>query len=162
MKSVVQSSIQNLDKLIEEISEKIRELLGERVVSIVLFGSLVRKPSFKPFKSKHSRSDLDFLIVLREVNPEVNERLSKLRLKYLLDGIRVDTVVLSVGDAMLNFSNPSPLFASLILGNVVLYDTGFFDENFREMVEMVKRSRIKFAEEGRIWDLARIASEITQ
>ena len=66
-------------------------------------------------------------------------------MEYLLRGIKIDTVVLSVEDSLINFSNFS-LFASLVLGNQILYDTGFFAENFRKMIEYVRKSSIKFVE----------------
>ena len=144
-------------ELIKEISSKIIELLGEQVVSIVFFGSLARRVASKS-KTHGMNPDLDFLIILKEFKPEYSEKLSELRLEYLLRGIKIDTVVLSVEDSLINFSNPSPLFASLVLGNQILYDTGFFAENFRKMIEYVRKSSIKFVEGGKIWDLAKIAS----
>ncbi len=84
----------------------------------------------------------------------MESKVSKVRIDYLLEGVKIDLVTLSKKDAEENFRRPSPLFASMVLGFEVLYDTGFFQENFKEMVNIIRNSGITYAEEGKIWDLA--------
>lgn len=138
----------------KDLVKRIKDVMGSDLVSLVLFGSSGRKRS-------SSRSDTDLLVITKDVNDDLEREMSKIRINYLLEGVKIDIVTLSMKDAEENFKRPSPLFASLVLGFEVLYDTGFFQENFKEMVDTIRNSRITYAEEGKIWDLAKIASEIS-
>lgn len=125
------------------------------LTSIILFGSRARGKASR-------RADFDFLLIFEKVDSEMEIKLHKLRIEYLTKGIKIDFVAMSKEDAMANFEMSSPLFASLLLGFKVLYDDGFFRDNFRKMVEDIRNTKMLYAEGSRLWNLAKIASEILQ
>jgi len=139
----------------EKLAKKIKNILRDNLISIVLFGSTGRN-------RRTMMSDVDLLVVSKHVTKNVEKEINKLKIEYLFKGIKIDVILISVEDALANFTKPSPLFASLVLGFEILYDTGFFKEHFKKMVEIIKNSKIVYGEGGKIWDLARIVSETLQ
>ena len=69
--------------------EKVRQLVGDRLVTVVLFGSRARGEA-------EPDSDMDILVVVSDVNPEIQKAIHYLAAEVWLDcGIFLSTLVWS-------------------------------------------------------------------
>lgn len=141
-------------EVLDEVVERCKTILGENLVSVVLFGSVARG-------LQDSRSDIDLLIV---VNKEVNDDfLRDIRIDILLKySLKLDIIFMSKQDVIDNFEHFSPLFLSFVLGVLILVDDNFFEREYFKFLNQLKEENIRYVEGGRVWDLQKISSEILQ
>lgn len=141
-------------EVIDEVVEKCRTILGETLVSVVLFGSISRG-------LQNARSDIDLLIVTaKDVNKDF---LKDIHIDFLLKyTVKLDMIVMSKQDVIDNFEHFSPLFLTFALGITILVDNGFFKKEYFEFLTRLKEENIKYVEGGIVWDLKKVSSEILQ
>jgi predicted nucleotidyltransferase len=141
-------------EVLDEVVERCKTILGENLVSAVLFGSVARG-------LQDSRSDIDLLIV---VNKEVNDDfLRDIRIDIFLKySLKLDIIFMSKQDVIDNFEHFSPLFLSFVLGVLILVDDNFFEREYFKFLNQLKEENIRYVEGGRVWDLKKISSEILQ
>jgi predicted nucleotidyltransferase len=141
-------------EVLDEVVERCKTILGENLVSVVLFGSVARG-------LQDSRSDIDLLIV---VNKEVNDDfLRDIRIDIFLKySLKLDIIFMSKQDVIDNFEHFSPLFLSFVLGVLILVDDNFFEREYFKFLNQLKEENIRYVEGGRVWDLKKISSEILQ
>jgi predicted nucleotidyltransferase len=139
---------------LEDVVERCKTVLGENLVSIVLFGSVARG-------LEDSRSDIDLLIV---VNKDVDsDFLRDIRIEIVLKySVKLDMILMSKQDVIDNFEHFSPLFLSFVLGVSVLVDDDFFEREYFKFLNKLKEENIKYVEGGKVWDLRKISSGILQ
>jgi len=137
-----------------DVIEKCRTILGETLVSVVLFGSI-------PRGLQDARSDIDLLIVTeKDVNKDF---LKDIRIDFLLEyTVQLDMIVMSKQDVIDNFEHFSPLFLTFALGITILVDNGFFEKEYFEFLKRLKEENMKYVEGGIVWDLKRVSLEILQ
>jgi predicted nucleotidyltransferase len=138
----------------EYFTRKCMEKFGENLVSVVLFGSKSRGTAT-------ARSDIDFIIILEREGEE--EIIRNLRIDFLMKfSKKIDTICLTRNDALQNFKNISPPFATLALGIKIFYDKNdFFKEQFKKFIRIIEKTKIKYYEGDRLWDIPLICSEIS-
>lgn len=138
--------------VVDEVVERCKTILGERLVSVVMFGSVARG-------IQNARSDIDLLIVVeKEVKKDF---LRDIRINFLLKyTVELDMIVMSKQDIIDNFDHFSPLFLSFALGVTILVDDGFFEREYYEFLKRLKEENIKYVEGGKVWDLKKVSSEI--
>jgi len=141
-------------EVIDEVIERCRTILGETLVSVVLFGSI-------PRRLQDARSDIDLLIVTeRNVSKDF---LKDVRIDFLLKyTVTLDMIVMSKQDVIDNFEHFSPLFLTFALGITILVDDGFFEREYFEFLKRLKEENVKYVEGGKVWDLKRVSSEVLQ
>ncbi|GFO95944.1 hypothetical protein ig2599ANME_0126 [groundwater metagenome] len=142
------------NEIIEYFIDACKKELGENLVSIVSFGSF-------PKGTATSSSDMDFLIV---VNEKISDHLMKTIRKDVIFKFnkKIDTVSMTERDVIDNFKSFSPLFCSFILGIKILHDRdGFFKEQFKNFINELRKTNIKYCEKNKIWDLREISSRIS-
>ncbi len=134
------------------LSKELLKIFGDNLVSIVIFGSYARK-------NYSENSDLDVMVV---VEKERNESVLELRKNYLLKFKKVlDLHIFTKRDTINNFSKFSPLFSTLLLGKITLFDKEMFFENiFRGFIKKMVNQDIKYCEGGKIWQLNRVAESL--
>lgn len=141
-------------EILKDFVDRCKKRIGKDLVSIVLFGSMARG-------SSDARSDIDLIIVTEGKNKEDNFK--DIRINFLLEyETALDILVLTKKEAIENFKAFSPLFSTLVLGVDILYDQGFFEEQLKEFRKKLEKTKIKYCEGGKIWDLQKIGSEILQ
>jgi len=144
----------NKQKAIDKFIKKLEERFGERLVSVVLFGSVARG-------STRKESDIDLLLVIRNLPSDMWER-DKLVEDITMDilhtfhedicPILVDPKSLEKGMRIQN-----PLFYGMMLGYKVLYDrNNFFKRSLDILKWEIKKSDPMYVEGGKIWKLAQI------
>lgn len=138
--------------VVDEVVDQCKTILGERLVSVVMFGSVARG-------IQNARSDIDLLIVVeKEVKKDF---LRDIRIDFLLKyTVELDMIVMSKQDIIDNFDHFSPLFLSFALGVTILVDDGFFEREYYEFLKRLKEENIKYVEGGKVWDLKKVSSEI--
>jgi len=141
-------------EVIDEVVERCKTILGETLVSVVLFGSI-------PRGLQDARSDIDLLIVTeKDVGKDF---LKDIRIDFLLKYIvQLDMIVMSRQDVIDNFEHFSPLFLTFALGITILVDDGFFEREYFEFLRKLKEENIKYVEGGKVWELKKTSSEILQ
>lgn len=125
---------------IDELRKRILSHYGERLVSIVIFGSLARGTATP-------QSDLDILLII--------EKLHKRKMKRIEEFI--DNIEDRIGDmpfyispiikTPVEASHGSPLFLDMIYDSLILYDKGGFFKNLLERL----RNRLNELGSKRVW-----------
>lgn len=137
-------------EVLDEFVERCRTILGETLVSVVLFGSI-------PRGLQDARSDIDLLIVVeRNVKDDF---IKGIWIDFLLKySIKLDMIVMNKQDVSDNFNCFSPLFLSFALGITILVDDGFFEREYFGFLKRLKEENIKYVEGGKVWDLKKTSS----
>ncbi|MDI6793314.1 MAG: nucleotidyltransferase domain-containing protein [bacterium] len=131
---------------IESIIGILKEKFGTRLISIVLFGSLVNGRS-------HRFSDIDLLVVAEGLPDNWRDRD-----KIVLDidfncGRHVELVLVSPEDLLFSVENIAPLMLEIYDNNQVLYDRGqFFSSLMKEFVVNLRLRQAKKIREG-VWEV---------
>ncbi|MDI6811093.1 MAG: nucleotidyltransferase domain-containing protein [archaeon] len=121
-----------MEKSLDEFMEKLRDKLGDNLVSVVLFGSSARE-------EWDERSDLDLLIIVEEYE-EMESILIDTCVGIVLDyGVSIAPIIWDVEDLNANITYKSPLFLTLLLGYKIIYDRGNF---FRDKIREIKKGDI--------------------
>ena len=146
--------IKRSTEVLDTVVERCKTILGETLVSVILFGSVARG-------LQDSRSDIDVLVV---VNKDINsEFLRDIRIEMLFKySVKLDLILMNKKDVIDNFEHFSPLFLSFALGISVLVDDGFFEREYVKFLNQLKEEHIKYVEGGKVWDLQEISSRILQ
>jgi len=121
-----------IEEALNEFIEKLRERLGNPLVSVVLFGSSARE-------DWDERSDLDLLIIVEEYE-EMESTLIDTCVGIVMDyGVSIAPIIWDVEDLNANITYKSPLFLTLLLGYKIVYDRSNF---FRNKIREIKKKDI--------------------
>jgi len=134
------------------ISNELLEIFGDRLTSVVLFGSYARKNNTED-------SDMDIIAIVDEYN---NEDISSLRRSFLMAFERkLDLHVFTKEQIVENFRTLSPMFVTLLLGKRVLFDRNcFFSEQYLKFIKKMSNQKIKYCEGGKIWEMQKVAQNL--
>lgn len=127
------------------VVSKLREGLGDDLVSVVLFGSRARGEA-------HQESDWDILVVVRDLPEKTLER--AIYLKRLLPAEHRGEVSLLAKTPEEFTSSLPDLYLDIAVDGVVLYDTdGLMTERLRALRALIRRKGLYREREGRdlIW-----------
>ena len=143
-----------IEKEKKYLLNKILEIFGNDLTSVILFGSRVRK-------NYNDDSDVDIIIVVRK-EIEDNKKIKKLRKEFLLKFYKkLDLHVFSEKEIISNLKIISPVFATLLLGKRILFDKNmFFQRAFFSFIREVAVKNIKYCEGGKIWEISKIAKNL--
>ncbi len=133
-------------KFVESLIERIKEVYGDDLLSIVIFGSYARG-------GNKTTSDIDILIVLeraaksrrerlKEFVEKVEKPLSDLFEKLLEEDIYLDVtpVILTKDEA--RFFNP--LYLSILQSKIIIYDkNNFIQDTLKKVEKLLKEWRTK-------------------
>lgn len=108
-------------KAVAELKDKLVEELGDRIESIVLYGSVAKKKA-------REDSDIDVLIVVRDEGDKgLYDRISRIRTRIDLDHNTLTTLVYMGSGELERYAKlGSPFIRSVAQEGVVLYDRGVF------------------------------------
>ncbi len=107
-------------KAVAQLKDKLVKELGDKIESIVLYGSVAKNTA-------HEDSDIDILIVTRDEDKRLYDRISKIRTKIDLDNNTVTTLVnVSIEEVERYAKLGSPFIKSVAQEGVILYDKGIF------------------------------------
>jgi predicted nucleotidyltransferase len=142
------------NEILKDFVDECKKKFGKELVSIVLFGSMGRGIA-------DTRSDIDLIIVV-DGNGK-NQILKDIRIEFLLKyEVKLDILLLTKKDVIDNFKAFSPLFSTFALGVDILYDRGFFEKQLKKFGKKLEKTRIRYCEGGKIWDLQKIGSKSSQ
>lgn len=106
---------EKLNKLLPEVEKRIRELFGEKVSKIILFGSYARG-------DYNSESDVDIIVL---VNDENLYKYRKSRVKIILEYLEKHNILLSVRivetDKFFMYKDTLPFYQNIINQGISLY-----------------------------------------
>jgi predicted nucleotidyltransferase len=110
------------EKIVAHLTERLVEDIGDKIESIVLYGSVARNEA-------HGDSDIDILVVTRDDDRKLYDRISKIRTRIDLDNNTL-TVLVQMGKNELeqHMKLGSPFMESVVREGVILYDSGFFEK----------------------------------
>jgi predicted nucleotidyltransferase len=110
------------EKIVAHLTERLVEDLGDKIESIVLYGSVARNEA-------HEDSDIDILIVTRDDDRKLYDRISKIRTRIDLDNNTLTVLVqMSRNELEQHMKLGSPFMESVVKEGVILYDSGFFEK----------------------------------
>lgn len=140
------------NRVLEDVLNRARQLLGDTLASVVLFGSRARG-------SSHPDSDLDLLIVAQslpdeEGRDELALDIAEIGFDY---GLSLQIILATLEETMLSAKTGAPLMFEIYDAHRIIYDKdGFFSqviEKFAEQLHRWKARKIK----DRVWEVPGLA-----
>lgn len=108
------------EKIIAQLRKRLVEELQDKIESIVLYGSVARDEA-------HEDSDIDILVVTRDDDRKLYDRISKIRTRIDLDNNTLTALVhMSRNELERYIKLGSPFVENVLKEGVILYDSGFF------------------------------------
>ncbi|RZN40525.1 MAG: HEPN domain-containing protein [Methanophagales archaeon ANME-1-THS] len=117
------------EKMIEEIKKGLLKKYGEKLVSVLIFGSYSRGEEY---------NDVDLLIVLKEKKSKAEKIKDAVELKTSLK-LPLDLVILSREECLENFRSHHPFYFEIALDGEILFDEGFLKEILEDTRAYIKR-----------------------
>ena len=107
-------------KAAEQLKNRLVKELGDKIEFIVLYGSVAKKTA-------HKESDIDILIVTREEDKNLYDKISKIRTQIDLKSNTLTTIVHLTSQELERYTKlGSPFIKSVAKEGVILYDRGNF------------------------------------
>jgi len=107
-------------KAVTQLKDKLVKEFGERIESIVLYGSVAKKRARKD-------SDIDVLVVTRDGDKRLYDKISKIRTKIDLANNTLMVLVHVSGEEFERYVKlDSPFIKSVAEEGIILYDKGTF------------------------------------
>ena len=147
-----ESGQEQANRVLEDVLNRARQLLGDTLASVVLFGSRARG-------SSHPDSDLDLLIVAQslpdeEGRDELALDIAEIGFDY---GLSLQIILATLEETMLSAKTGAPLMFEIYDAHRIIYDKdGFFSqviEKFAEQLHRWKARKIK----DRVWEVPGLA-----
>ena len=109
-------------KAVEQLKNRLLKELGDRIESIVLYGSVAKKTA-------HEESDIDILIVTQEQDKRLYDKISKIRTQIDLESNTFTAIVHLTSEELERYTKlGSPFIKSVAEEGIILYDRGTFKE----------------------------------
>ncbi len=107
-------------KTVEQLKNRLIKELGDRIESIVLYGSVAKKTT-------HEESDIDLLIVTREEDKSLYNKISKIRTQVDLKSNTLTAIVHLTNKELERYTKlGSPFIKTVAEEGIILYDKGNF------------------------------------
>jgi predicted nucleotidyltransferase len=107
-------------KTVSHLTKRLIEDLGDKVESIVLYGSVARNEA-------RENSDIDVLVVTRDDDRKLYDRISKIRTRIDLSNNMLTTLLqISRNELEQHMKLGSPFMENVVKEGIILYDNGFF------------------------------------
>jgi len=144
---------EQVNRVLKDVLNKARQLLGDTLTSVVLFGSRARGDS-------HPDSDLDLLIVAQSLPDEAGRRelaldIAEVGFDY---GLPVQVILASVEETEGAVNTGAPLMFEIHDAHQVIYDKDDFFRNlvndFAGLLETWQVRKIK----DRVWEVPGLAA----
>lgn len=135
-----------INPTIESIINILKEKFGKKLISIVLFGSIVKGRN-------HRFSDIDLLIVVEDIPDNWRERD---KIVFDIDfncGRDVELVLASPDDILFSVENIAPLMLEVYDNYQILYDNReFFSSSMKKFTTNLKLRQARKIREG-VWEV---------
>lgn len=144
--------MEDYDKIIVEFVEKSKELFGQNLVSVILYGSVARGTA-------KEHSDIDLLMIVRGLPKRSIERqkiLSKIILEFINKyHVRVSPILLEPSDVSHKMINP--LIYGVLVGYRIIYDSEIFWMRFLSLAKpVILDANPEYIEDDKRWRIAAI------
>ncbi|MGQ9468387.1 MAG: nucleotidyltransferase domain-containing protein [Nitrososphaerales archaeon] len=115
-------------KTIEELKRRPVSELGDRIDSIILYGSVARNEA-------REESDIDILVIIKDKDTKIYNKISKIRTDIDLDNNTITSLLsLSRGELERCIRLGPSFIESVIEEGVILYDNGNFEKLRKSIV----------------------------
>ena len=109
-------------KIAEELKRRLVSELGDRIDSIILYGSVARNEA-------REESDIDILVVIKDKDIEIYDKISKIRTDIDLDNNTLTSLLLLSRKELERYIKlGSPLIEGIMKEGAILYDDGNFEK----------------------------------
>lgn len=131
---------------IEKIIKILKEKIKDKLISAVLFGSLVKREC-------HKYSDIDLLVVVKDLPDNWRER-DRIALDIDFNcGRAVELVLISPEDLLFSIENIAPLMLEIYDNHQILYDPEeFFSSSMKKFATNLMFCQAKKIREG-VWEV---------
>lgn len=141
---------QCVDEAMEEFRDKLIREFGDDLISVVVFGSQVKKPRWD--------SDIDILVVMDNLPENWRERDDKFYdLEYDVSvghGVSISAVYYSSEEVGFGIKVRDRLFLGILLGYTTIYDrNGFFRRNIEKLRGELDKEHANYIADERVWHI---------
>ena len=106
---------EKLNLILPEIEKRIRELFGEKLVKIILYGSYLRGDNT-------DESDIDIMVIVNDENLEMYKEKSIALTNYYLDNESILlSIIIEKESFVERYKNHSPFLINLVKEGTVIY-----------------------------------------
>ena len=140
------------NRILEDVLNRARQLLGDTLVSVVLFGSRARGTA-------HPYSDIDLLIVARSLpSEEGRDELALDIAEISFDcGLSLQIILATLEETRLSAKTGAPLMFEIYDAHKIVYDKdGFFSQVIEEFAEQLHRWKARKIKD-RVWEVPGLA-----
>jgi len=115
-------------RAVTELKNRLIKELGEHIESIVLYGSVAKKKA-------HEDSDIDVLIVTRNYDKKLFDKISKIRTRIDLDNNTLTSLFYVSREELERYVKlGSPFIKSVAKEGVILHDRGTFKKTCESLI----------------------------
>ncbi|MFB0559684.1 MAG: nucleotidyltransferase domain-containing protein [Candidatus Lokiarchaeia archaeon] len=145
-------------KWLEDYVSNLLEKLGEKVVAILVFGSVA---SGKARFDEAHQSDIDILAVIKDLHPDYFERtISKAKIQGM-SGVGVESVWYTPEEMTKIAERKPPYILDALIHGIIIYDTEqFMEKTATKLKEELKRKGVKETETAWKWPTKKTIEEI--
>lgn len=105
---------------VAQLKDRLVKELGDKVESIILYGSVAKNTA-------NEESDIDILIVTREYDRSLYDKISKIRTRIDIENNTLTALVHVTTEELERYTKlDSPFMKSIAEEGVILYDRGIF------------------------------------
>jgi len=105
---------------VAQLKDRLVKELGDKVESIILYGSVAKNTA-------NEESDIDILIVTREYDRSLYDKISKIRTRIDIENNTLTALVHVTTEELERYAKlDSPFMKSIAEEGVILYDRGIF------------------------------------
>ncbi|MBA4310917.1 MAG: hypothetical protein C0425_11385 [Chlorobiaceae bacterium] len=114
-KFMMKTENEKLNLILPEIEKRIRELFGEKLVKIILYGSYLRGDNT-------DESDIDIMVIVNDENLEMYKEKSIALTNYYLDKESILlSIIIEKESFVERYKNHSPFLINLVKEGTVIY-----------------------------------------
>lgn len=121
IKNLIIPSFKNEDDVFDKfVKPKILKLKSKNILSIILYGSYA-SGNFK------LTSDLDLLIIIKNKNEELNDKINKLKKDFLEEDLLIRIDIMTLNEFKRSYKIKEPLIISIQNNHKILYGKNFYE-----------------------------------
>jgi len=145
-------------KWLEDYGSNLLEKLGERVVAILVFGSVA---SGKARFDEEYQSDIDILAVVEDLPPDYFERTMYKAEVQGMTGVGVESVWYTSEEMVKIVERKPPFILDALMHGIIIYDPKrFMEKTVAKLREELRRKGVKETETAWKWPTKKTIEEI--
>lgn len=144
-------------KWLREYVQNLLEKLGERVVAILVFGSVA---SGKARFDEEYQSDVDLLAIVKDLPPDYDRTMYKSSVEGMA-GVGFDSIWYTPEEVPKIVERKPPFILDALVHGIIIYDTEqFMEKTVENLKKELLRKGVKETEKAWVWPTKKFIEEI--